>query len=315
MKDKNNYPVKESDEWYKKQVIDQISESSKTSYINNIKHISMVCDNVSIHTILNKPKIYGDMIAGKTKSDNSLKSYLTTVLTFLRCSGLKETNVGMYDEWHKMFNEVYQRIQNKIESNIPNDRQKASFVQWEEVVKKRKEFPIGSPEHVLLSIYSAIPPRRQKEYYSMKLYTDKDAKPELDHNQLYLSKDNKDSYIFICEHKTSRFNKTYTNKNLPDTLIETVKKSLLKNPREYLFVKQRDKKQFTDVKAFQKYTNGMFKKIFENDDVSLNSLRHSFASYIDNHQPRLSLAQRKQIAEMMGHSLETNMAYVFLETE
>jgi len=54
------------------------------------------------------------------------------------------------------------------------------------------------------------------------------------------------------------------------------------------------------------------KKIFDdNQFVSVNSLRHSFASYL-NSQRTLTLQQRENYAHQMGHSLMKNMEYVFL---
>lgn len=311
---KNNNPVNESDEWYKMQLDNdpKISESSTKSYMNNIKHIISVCDNANINTILNNPNLYGGMIVSKTKSENSLKSYLSTILTFCRCSGLKENKITVYDVWYKKFNTVYQRIQNRIESNVPTDKQDAGFVEWETIIEKRKTFPLGSDQHVLLSIYTAIPPRRQKEYYAMKIYTDDNNKPELDHNQLYIPTNNKDAHIFICDHNTSKFKKTYLNEKVPDILVNTIKKSLIRNPRGYVFVNTRNKEPFKDNKSFQSYSNNMLKKIFDNESISVNTLRHSYASFIYR-QPDLTYLQRKNIAEMMGHSVDRALKYVFIK--
>jgi hypothetical protein len=217
-------------------------------------------------------------------------------------------------EYNKILTFVWvshQRNRNHLESNLPNDRQRSSFINWQAIVKKRREYVLGSAQHVLLSIYTAIPPRRQKEYYSMRIYTDKDVTPDLDHNQLYLSSDKQKCYIFICEHKTSRFNKTFTNKKLPDILIDTVKKSLVTNPREYLFVKQRSRSPFVDEKSFQKYSNGMLKTIFKDDGISINTLRHSFATFV-NDSPDVTLKIRKDIANLMGCSFHQFLEYAFV---
>ena len=63
------------------------------------------------------------------------------------------------------------------------------------------------------------------------------------------------------------------------------------------------------VQEFTNWANGELKNIFGNKGFSVNTLRHSFCTYLSNFR-RLTLEDRKKYAAKMGHSFITGLEYV-----
>lgn len=305
------------DEWYISSITEYsfLSDSSKKTYLSSIKRLQLFFKDVKIHVILTNPNKYGTILQTKIPSDHGQKNMFILMLTLFKCSGLKETDIESYKEWVEFYNKPMEKIQAQVNSHTPTDRQLESYVEWSEIIKTRKKLSPGTKEHVLLSIYTMIEPRRQLDYAYMRLYQSESDAPEEDHNFIHLcyKNNNKKPYLLIKKHKTDKFYPTFIHRDLPVRLIDTIQKSLIINPREYLFTKT-DKSPFPDANSFQRYSNTMLKKIFKNPWFSVNSLRHSYATYINN-LPNITLIERQQVAERMGHSIKQSMQYVFINSK
>ena len=302
-----------TDEWYINEIniYPYISNSTKASYIYNLKTIKKICKDSDYHTILLNPNKFIKIMKGNVLMDNSLQSYITTILTCFKCTGLKVSKHEERTKWANVLNTVQKKINKKIDSSIPSIKQSLGFIKWEDIIKIRKQLDVSSPEYLLLSIYTLIPPRRILDYTCLKVYTNPKHVPELDHNHIHIFSNKYDSpYMFLNKYKTFSHYGNYFTKNIPERLVRTVERSIKNDPREYLFVKQ-DKTQFTDSHAFQKYVSRTLKKIFNNDNIHLNLIRHSFATHINN-TGNLSYGYRKQIALDMGHSITKQQQYQFI---
>ena len=99
-------------------------------------------------------------------------------------------------------------------------------------------------------------------------------------------------------------------KELPQELIDIIKTFLKGRDVEsdYLFCKQ-DGQSYNTVKSFSHANNKIIKKVLDNKNVSVNTIRHSAATFISTH-PNLTRQEKKQYAYDMGHSFGMQQMYV-----
>lgn len=289
-----------------------ISKSTQATYKNKMEFMLKLCNISSVHELLTNPTLYMGNIASVKVPLSSQCSALGTILAFFLHSGLKSTHHQLYATWFEEFKKCDAHLKERTKSNIPTEKQSLSVIDWGEVLKVRDRLPYASERHVLLSIYSYMPPRRQMDYAYLRIYVNPDHDPLLDHNHFHLYNRKRDSaYMFISEYKTAKRYKDFLNTDIPQQFIEIVKASLLSRPREFMFT-QRNGERFKNATSFQKYSNKLLKTIFGNDGFTVNSLRHSFASKLSSYKD-MSLGERETYALKMGHSVERSYEYVFLD--
>jgi len=301
-----------TNEYYIQQINDNpfIANNSKATYLSNIKTIMSKCKTYSIHSILMAPSTYGPMLIkpSANTSINTQHSHMTTILSFLKYSGLKFSNKALFTEWYKEFDKIMKLVKHREDNNIPSEKQKRTFIEWSCIIKKRDEMQYGSIEHVLLSLYTYVPPRRQQDYTNLRIYTNPEQAPELSHNHFHTcSNKYKTAYMYLNEVKNV---KSFFNKEIPKELVNIINYSIQQDPRDYLFVQSRNGFPFKTANSFQKYSNTILKKIFQNEEMSVNVLRHSFATFISKQY--ITVGERKKIAIQMGHSLKKNLEYAFI---
>jgi hypothetical protein len=281
-----------------------IKENSKTTYINALKALINKF-NTSLHNIIYNPKKYATQFISKFTL-NTQKTYFTAVLTLMNHSNLKNTDRKLYNEWYTYFIDVKRAYIRQLSQHEPTERQKDAHVNWEEAIKAKDKYPIGSDYNLVLAMYTMIPPRRQWDYMRVRVYTDTKDKPKMDHNHIHLNAE-KGAYIFLNEYKTVKTMKNYF-KSLPEELVKVIKASLDLKPRQYLFVK-RDNQPYDTVQSFTFWTNYIFKKAFNNPKISVNTLRHSYENYIQQSKPDMTARERMQTARDMGHSVMQSILY------
>jgi hypothetical protein len=203
---------------------------------------------------------------------------------------------------------VYKELVRLRESNIPTEKQVLSMLKWGDIIKVRDGLEYGSNEHLLLCMHTYVPPRRQLDYARMRVYTDPDVDPLKDENYCQLFNRRLGApVLFYHEYKNAKYFRDFLNKEVPIELLKVVASSLEKYPREYLFVNQKSGDLY-NTQVFTTFANRVLKKVFDNEHVSVNTLRHSFVNYIARKQ--ITFSDRKRIARKMGHTLSKSMEYV-----
>lgn len=315
---------KHTDEQYIALFRKSLSEGSVRAYSSQIKRIKRIVeqarkhkDGVSMCQIIGNPKVYIPILERETKESERLQ-LVKTILAVMKHAGVKEYDcqhsTSYYQQWYDVFEPLNKQFTEQRESNEPTERQKLALLDWKKDViplyDQLSKTSYGSTEHILLAMYTLMPPRRQVDYHKVQVLDSNETVEgvlDLDSSLsgvLDLSK----KHITIVQGKTISTYDVWT-KELPNDLIRAIKASLRKQPRKYLLVRVSDGQPFVTPSAFTKYHNDVLKRLFKNPYVSLNSLRHAFASHI-HQQPMTSLYQLKQISRDMGHSVETNMSYV-----
>lgn len=300
-----------TDEYYIKSLKDHPLSNDITTE-NNMYHIKAIVKKAGapgIHEVLTQPSKYAPILQREIENMNTRISYYITIITFMRSCSLKRTHKDLYNEWYThMMNERKER--NKMLLNhIPTERQKETHYNWDFILKKRDSYPIDSLEHLLLGMYTYVPPRRQRDYAALRVYNDPKYTPPYDHNFFHVNHHEYGPFMYIKEYKNSKLLKPFWNKEIPKKLVESVKASMKANPREYLFCRH-DGTPYDRVNAFTKFSNGILKKMFGNNKMSVNALRHSHATYVNN-KDGVTVAERVKSAWQMGHSMKKDMVYAF----
>lgn len=304
-----------SNEWYLAKINgSELAKKSKSLYVTMFKKILRETGCEHIHDVLVNPSRSVKELIRVDVPTNTQDSVLGTILSILLHSGQKINNPALSEEWNKEFVKVNNIKQYKSRSNIPSEKQKKGILNWDTVLKTRDKLEYGSMRHLLLSMYTYIPPRRQLDYACMRVYFDPTFEPSMDHNHFHVYSDKHASaYMFINEYKTKKSYNDFFETEIPTELVEIIISSFKKCPRRYLFVTEK-KQVFTDANHFQIFSNKLLKNIFNNDAVSVNSLRHSFATRLKILN-NLSVKEHDILSRKMGHSLRKNMEYAFFDDQ
>lgn len=288
----------------------RIKPRTKTTYANAITKMCNLFDT-DIEELLNNPNVYASKIR-KLPSLNTQKTYFTAILAVMSYNTMKQTDKPLYNEWYAPFAEVKRELLKKVISHEPTSRQKKAHIDWLNIISIRDDalqngsLVYGSPHHLLIAMYTMIPPRRQWDYMKVKLYTKATEKPTMNHNHIHLGSA-KGAYMFLSDYKTAHVLKNYFA-SLPNDLIDIIKASLENQPREYLFMKV-DGKPYDAVESFTFFSNSVIKRVFKNPHMSVNTLRHSYDTHIQDSKPDMTAAERMQTARDMGHSVMQSILY------
>lgn len=238
------------------------------------------------------------------------KAYMAAILAlFKHFKDLKTSKKTQYVKYYNYYKEVYEEVRDKYRSGMPSDKQKEAYVPWEEVLAKREELAkdqFGSKHHLLLSMYTYIPPLRQ-DFLNIKLvpkmpFGAKAAKG----NFIVLKKS--ESTIVLNDFKTAKAYKHF-EKKLPDELHAIIHKSLSLQPRDYLFVDSEGNPYQKDD-SYYKFVSRALHEIFKRP-TTVNTLRHSFIIF-ERKQDRTP-GEEEDTARDMLHSVAEKNLYRFNE--
>lgn len=288
-----------------------LSEKTKASYMFSIQRIQRLIPGKSLCDIMLSPNESFKALKGAITNQGSLQTTCASLLAVFKHAGIKKDKPATWQAWYDHFHPLSSEITKQRESNVPTENQEKARVEWSTVVKcldKLSKTANGSRNHVLLALYTLIPPRRQEDYFAVYIYQEKsDNTPKIDHHA-YIDLNVSKPFIHVRDFKTSAALHPWT-KELPLRLLAIIQKSLIVCPRNYLFT-QKNGLPYTSANSFTKFSNGALSKML-GENVTINSLRHSYSSKIkqDNN---LSVGQHKEVARDMGHSQATNMTYAFI---
>lgn len=306
-----------------------LSESTKDIYLSRLEvikndiwincksQINKVGKGKCLHYILTHPEAFIEKLnefVNKTPgrldknklSMHSKDGYVTALKSlFIQTPGMKQKHYEIYMKWDEIHKEVRTPINEKYQSNKPTERQQEAYMSFKDIEKKRDSLKIGSIDRLLLSIYTMIPPLRS-DYDKIAIYkNEKDVIDDIDNYLIW----NKDPYLVIRKYKTS---KTYKDIkiDLPNNLIKEIKESLSVKPRCFLFL-QKNGKPYDKPNTFNKWANRRLKDLFDKKNISLSTLRHIYITRRDLKLEEKSGLERKEISNIMGHSISTQQNYLW----
>lgn len=291
-----------------KLIANELAEGTAKLYITKLKKLNKNKDFTSL-SFLKDTKYIKSLIDG-LGNKNTKKSYITSVVSVLNVINTKpynQTNIF----YKAMLNEQKDYF-NTLDPHEKTDTQKENWVDWEEVLKIHKELEAlalsATPDelakskqakqnlhdYTLLSLYVMTPPRRNADYYLMKLDTDKKANDDYNY---YSSGEGK---FYFNKFKTAKYGKEnfMVSSGLKKVLDRYIELMDIKDDQFILFP--------TDIKrtsgsAMTKALNRIFGK-----KVGASMLRHS---YLTSKYGKVTDEMAKD-AEMMAHSVSQQSDYI-----
>ena len=306
-----------------------LSENTKEIYLSRLEVVkneiwkncksekNKVGKGRCLHYILKHPNAFiekldkfvnktGGRLDKNKLSMHAKDGYVTSLKSlFLQTPGMKQKHPELYMKWDEIHKLVRQPINEKYQSNKPTARQEEAYVSFKELEKKRDSLKKGSIGRLLLSMYTLIPPVRS-DYDKIAIYkSEKEVTDDIDNYLIW----NKNKYLVIRKYKTS---KTYKDIkiDLPKKLVSEIRASLKDKPRDYLFI-QKNGEPYDKPNTFNRWANRTLKKIFDKKNISLSTLRHIFITRRDLKLEEKSGLERKEISDVMGHSLATQQNYLW----
>jgi len=280
----------------------KLSVVTQETYNQRIKKLQESFGKTMLQ-IIKAPKTSIKRIQKLYPEATSQKAYFTVFLAIFKYTeGLKTKYAKQFVLWEDAFNKSRGLVEDRYKENKATPKQKEGFVLWSELLQQREKLSKGSIERLLLSIYTLIPPLRA-DFNRVAIYKGVPENPEP--NYLDLNK----GELVLNEYKTEGKFGTY-RKVLPNALLEEIKASLQKEPRNWLFWNANEE-PFTP-NAFVHFARRIFQKIFKKP-LTINLIRHAFINSLDfNH---LSIKEKQLLGEEMRHSLVTQDTYRLLDAD
>jgi hypothetical protein len=286
-----------------------LSDKSKKAYGHALDRVLRVTGAPTLRTALNAHADSIEALERGVENRKSLCGIVTALVTTMRLIKADTRATDVFLAWHDLQARLSAEITDRLESNIPTKKQRDGRVEWTaalEALEKLGREQYGSVDHLLLAMFVGMPPRRQMDYMSMHLVhevpvDDGDMAAWLLLEKPYTMK--------IRKYKTAKAYGDYVV-DLPETLMDIIRASLAAAPRSHLFVK-RSGKPWEHIEAFTTWSNGRLKKIFGNQNVTVNSLRHSLITHIS--KQNLSVADMKAYAKALGHSVSQMSLYKYVD--
>jgi integrase len=315
-------PRKQSDAWFLHYIMNNpaLAERSKETYARRYTMMQRdVMPGKTFHYMLQHPdetvtaiKNHKNMKTGEELSHCTKDQYVTALLSFFEhAPEYKFANHDLHQQWKKLHGEIRQPIDLRYKTGEPTERQKESFVTWEDVIKKRDSLEPGTQERLLLSMYSYIPPVRN-DYAQTRIFKRTPRDKNAAGNYVVFNASN--PVVVLQEYKTcKRYNEIATP--IPRLLYNEIKASLEKLPREYLFISPMTGEMYNNENTFSKWANGTLQNIFDRP-VTLTTLRHSFLSQ-EEMQSKLresTVLERENVSRAMGHSVSMQEGYIWRNT-
>lgn len=293
-----------------------IKDVSKVLYIKNIKRaIEIYKKDGKLEELLRNPDEYYTKLLEYKEVNKLSKHYLTASIVpimaiFKYNQRLLNENYQLFEKWNNNNKKIKKIVFEMYEESKPTtNKQINGNISFDKLEKIRDDIKDKELHYakLLLGLYTLIPPVRN-DYYDMKIVNDeKDIEDDTKNYLIY--NDNK-TVIILNEYKTKdTYNKIEIP--LPIKLIEIIKWSLNIVPRNYLFITRVNGiiQGYDKSNSFNKYANRLLKKITNNDNISLTLLRYIYVSNLD--LENMNLKEKKEIADIMGHSISTQSLYTW----
>jgi hypothetical protein len=300
----------------------KIGATTKRTYDYGAKRMMKLDSSKSFVQLLKDPLHCLELLrAAEKKKDKpmsrkTLISTIASMVAYLDFSGLADKDKDLAKLWQKVKGPYNKQDMRKAGSNIPSDRQREAHVPWPIVLRKLKELAqdenqYGSNDHLLLAMFTMIPPRRQLDYYQVHLFSVRDKVPS---NEVLkglpayiIMKKNASAKMVINKYKTAKAYGSYET-TLPTDLVNVIVSNQDKYPdKKYLFASADGKQAYKAIDVFTFWVNSRLKHILNNPKASVNTLRHSYRTFQADR--RVSYNQMIADARAMGHSITSSLKY------
>jgi integrase len=245
------------------------------------------------------------------ENDNTKKSYIASIVSVLNYADMKQyKGVNMF--YKSMLADAKKEIEMKPK-NEKTEKQEANWMDWDEVksvwnglkdqvdnmkpeeiegsLKSRKVYQA----YILLSLYVKSAPRRNQDYYEMRLDADNNMMKNFNYYR-----PNKKQFVFNVYKTAKTYNQDTmdVNETLQAILVKYIKDFKLEDEDYLLYPDDKERKSSSVI---TKDLNRIFGK-----NVGSSMLRHSYITS----QLGPKIKELKEVAESMGHSTDMQSDYV-----
>lgn len=290
-----------------------LSDNTKKRYLFSLRRIDSTDPTRKTCELLLDAHGTFTRLQKQVKTITTQQTILIGVLHVIR--RIQKAHPGFYEKhqdelkkWYGVSALVSKRIRDQNGKNQMTPRQRLAHVPWEDIVSARnavgKRSP-GSKAHLLLCMYTMLPPRRQMDYFRVRLFQQQGHRIASDSGYLEYLSDGKRARLHISKFKTVKYMEPW-EKSVPSNLLTVIRKSLEQHPRKFLFVSGNDEDPFDTVNAFTQFSNRVLKHYVGNH-CTVNSLRHSYATHV----AETGSKRVENVARDMAHSVDMHRRYVF----
>lgn len=243
-------------------------------------------------------------------NSSSRKAYYTSLILLAKHSALDVNMDGHEAFYNRMMESAKEsdKLQAQNKPKVASVKLDGRAVNRKDVLavgQKVRDEDLGSPDSLLISMYSLTPPRRLSDYLDMKIYKTLNAfdKAGDTGNSLLINTRNKYCILRVGDFKTHKTYGKWTKK-LTGVLFKVIVQSIKDHPRTYLF--ENTKGESYTSATFSKYFTDIFKKHL-GTGLSVNDLRHLYVTMVLAKNP--SMHERQEVALQMGHSIDLQNFY------
>ena len=325
-----------------------LNEETKERYLRRLDLIQTEiwkdCDNkgYNLYCIIQHPEEF----AKKLSKFSGGPGYMTAMMSiFTYNQSLKELEI--YDMWKRESDLIREEKRAHYRKNEPTEKQRNGFMTFEEICKIRDSLlksHKGTPELLLLQLYTEMPPIRANDFYSTLILRSDPLKKNKKTRKIIPKSSNmtkkkikelseevsdkdtiKDNYIIVPKSKNGVITlvlqdyktvKSYSVQrfDLPKSVSLTIREMLEKEPeRKYLFLSKKGKK-YNSRRAYNDWANGVLRKLLNNNDFSLTLFRHIYISRKDLNLRSKSGEEQEKVARKMCHSISSQQgSYHWME--
>ena len=253
---------------------------------------------------------------GKLSSDGTKRNYYNAIRSILgRLKGYDTVN----EVYQNMLNSYTEKVDKARGDNRMNEKESKNYIPWTDIVKYND--PEWTDEGKLLfKLYTAIPPRRIKDYSLMKYVKGKSVpvvkEMDKDCNYIVLNNNKNPIALVFNNYKTKKvYGQFIVDLTLPDgkphfryseikKAIKQAYKSTNARSGELVFPS-------ANGRIIRDFTRTWLYYLFRGTgkQIGVNDLRHSFLTYLHRANSEMSDNTIRKFASYMGHSSQMSRSY------
>lgn len=282
-----------------------LSDMSKFQYKSRLSRLTEITGQDIDWVLKNCKQTFIKMKEQEKMEPETAKALVNSIMAVYKyTNNLKEINNRSYLCWKDLASKLKELTQKKYDNAEPSQKQLESYVTWKEVILGRETMDKTSQGYLLLCMYTMIPPCRA-DLNKIKIYQ---SVPQINEgNYLILTKTK--ATLIYNEFKTKKVGNIRYEKDLPEELIQVIRSSLERNPRDYLIVSPLTGLPYEKANSYTVYFNTILSKLF-GKKVTINTLRHSYINSLDMNT--LKPIEKDAIAKDMMHALKTMERYRYI---
>ena len=296
------YSEEELQELIKNMYIDKgLSYTSVCQYALKMSQWVSYLDKKNLYRLIYYPE-YSVEILEKTDrikhTDSNHHIHISSVVAFIKHVMKDDEHTDLLRRWKEVERLNSDSITKHYDENKPSELQKDKVIDFNDINKIRKSLEKGTLERLLLSFYILIEPIRADYYATELIGSETEESKEENYIMMY------SGTLIVKDFKTKKRYERIENV-LSDELMNELKDSLEKYPRNYLFVMDDKKSPFTR-KLFSNWACRTLKRVLKMP-MTLTALRHIYITH--KYKTNTSVVELIDIAKKMGHSRGMQRVY------